>query len=93
MAGCSAVRHNPGHHGEEAIRGSIARERERLRLSNEAGGIGTFTVDLESDRVIYSPELSAMFGVPDLKEVRLSDAFARVHRQDLGGCARNTTLP
>ena len=64
---------------EEALRES----EERLRLSNEAGGIGTFAVDLESDRVIYSPELSAMFGVPDLKEVRLSDAFARVHRQDL----------
>jgi PAS domain S-box-containing protein len=64
---------------EEALRES----EERLRMSNEAGGIGTFVVDLAGDRVVYSPELSAMFGVPGLKEVQLPDAFARVHREDI----------
>jgi PAS domain S-box-containing protein len=55
---------------------------ERLRLSNEAGGIGTFTIDLESNCAIYSPEMSAMLGSPGASKAPVEVAFALVHRDD-----------
>ncbi len=64
---------------EEALRESEA----RLRLSNEAGGIGTFTIDLEAGCVHYSPELAAMLGFPAVRTTKIEAAFARVHRDDL----------
>jgi PAS domain S-box-containing protein len=56
---------------------------ERLRLSNEAAGIGTFTVDLEKDCAFYSPEAAAMFGIPGVQTATVEAAFSRVHRDDL----------
>jgi PAS domain S-box-containing protein len=64
---------------EQALRES----EERLRLANEAAGIGTFTVDMEVACADYSPELAAMVGVPGIRTVRIEDAFARVHRDDV----------
>ena len=66
---------------DEALRES----EERLRLSNEAAGIGTFTVDVEAGRVHYSPELAAMLGFPGVRKTKIEDAFARVHRDDVAG--------
>jgi PAS domain S-box-containing protein len=67
------------HLAEVALRES----EERLRLSNEAAGIGTFTADLETGCVHNSAELAAMLGVPGIRTAMIEDAFARVHRDDL----------
>jgi len=64
---------------EEALRDN----EERLRRANEAADIGTFTVDVKADCIHYSPELAAMLGFPDVRNVKLEDAFARVHRDDV----------
>jgi PAS domain S-box-containing protein len=64
---------------EEALRES----EERLRLANEAAGIGIFTVDIEAGCVDYSPELAVMLGFPGIRIAKLDDAFARVHRDDV----------
>ncbi|MGA7328066.1 MAG: PAS domain S-box protein [Rhodomicrobium sp.] len=67
------------HLAEAALRES----EQRLRLSNEAAGIGTFTIDPESGCVHYSPELAAMLGFPGVTITKIENAFARVHRDDL----------
>jgi PAS domain S-box-containing protein len=69
------------HLADAALRES----EERLRLSNEAAGIGTFTIDPATGCVHYSPELAAMLGFPRVSTARIEDAFARVHRDDLRG--------
>lgn len=56
---------------------------ERLRLSTEAAGIGTFSMDLLASRARYSPELADMLGFPGVHEAKLEDALARVHRDDI----------
>jgi PAS domain S-box-containing protein len=66
-------------HSGRALRES----EERLRLSNEAAGIGTFTIDTEAGCIYCSPELAAMLGVPGVRMAKIGDAFARVHRDDL----------
>jgi PAS domain S-box-containing protein len=62
---------------------ALRESEERLRLANEAGGIGTFTVDVEAGRADYSPELAAMVGMPGVRTVSIEDAFARMHRDDV----------
>lgn len=64
---------------EEQLRESEA----RLRLSNEAAGIGIFTIDVEAGYTYYSPELASMLGFPLLRKAKIEDTFARVHRDDL----------
>jgi PAS domain S-box-containing protein len=64
---------------EEALRES----EERLRLSNEAAGIGTFTVDLERNCAFYSPEAAAIYGFPGIQAAAVTTAFSRVHRDDV----------
>jgi two-component sensor histidine kinase len=66
---------------------ALKESEERLRLANEAGGIGTFTADLEADCVSYSPELAAMLSIPKGNTVRITDAFARVHPDDVAAAA------
>jgi PAS domain S-box-containing protein len=63
---------------EEQLRQS----EERLRLSNEAADICTFTIDLESGLAQSSPELAAMLGVVKVA-VAIEEAFSRVHREDV----------
>ncbi|HWJ19575.1 MAG TPA: PAS domain S-box protein, partial [Geobacterales bacterium] len=67
---------------KKQIEWQLHESEERLRLSNEAGGIGTFTIDLESNCAIYSPELSAMLGFPGVSKAPVEVAFALVHRDD-----------
>lgn len=62
----------------------LLREKERLRLANEAGGIGSFTVDIDRGVAQYTPELAAMLGFPGVAEVPVEAALARVHRDDAG---------
>jgi PAS domain S-box-containing protein len=61
---------------------ALRESEERLRLANEAAEIGTFTVDLETSRALYSPQLAAMLGFPGMEIATIEGAFARVHRDD-----------
>ena len=74
----SATDLTPRRQAEAALRES----EEWLRLANEAAGIGTFTIDLESGRALYSAQLSAILGFPGLDSATVEAALARVHRQD-----------
>lgn len=56
---------------------------EHLRLAVEAAGVGTFEIDVAARKVAFSPELSVMLGVPDVRAATLESAFARVHRDDV----------
>ena len=67
----------------KAAQAALLESEERLRLSNEAAGIGTFTIDVGADRAQYSPELAAMLGFPGIRSASIEGAFARVHRDDL----------
>jgi PAS domain S-box-containing protein len=64
---------------EEKLRDS----EQRVRLCTEAAGIGTFIVDLVRNRAHYSAKLAAMLGFPEVREVEVAQAFARVHREDV----------
>ena len=61
----------------------IVESEERIRLANEAAGIGTFAIDVKTGIAHYSPELTALLGFPDAATVTLEQAFARIHRDDL----------
>ncbi len=63
---------------QEALRES----EERLRLSNEAAGIGAFTIDMRTRVATYSPALSAILGFPHIQVANVDAALARVHRDD-----------
>ncbi len=63
---------------------SLRESEERLRVANEAAGIGTFTVNLEEGVAYYSPELANMLGFPGVQKAKIEDALARVHRDNLG---------
>ena len=67
---------------------AIRESEERLRLSTEAGGIGTFTIELPSNEMRYSPEAAAMFGGGDELTGNLAEALARVHRDDIAEVQR-----
>ncbi len=68
---------------QKTAQAALRESEERLRLSNEAAGIGTFTVDLKSNRALYSPELAAMLGFSEITSTAIENAFARVHRDDV----------
>lgn len=70
---------------QKAAQAALRESEERLRLSNEAAGIGTFTLDLEANRAYYSLELATMLGFPWVRTAKIDDAFARVHRDDVAG--------
>lgn len=45
---------------EEVLR----RTERRLRAAQQAGGVGTFELDIPTDRCSWSPELEALYGLP-----------------------------
>jgi PAS domain S-box-containing protein len=72
------------HAVERARAESAVREsEERLRLANEAAGIGTFTIDLDNKCAHYSPELASMLGFPGVQTATIDAALMRVHRDDV----------
>ncbi len=82
---CSAVTwHWATRAGRKASAHALAlkESEERLRLANEAAGIGTFTIDLEARIARYSPELSDILGFPHVEITTVEMALARVHRDD-----------
>lgn len=57
---------------------------ERLRLAVEAAELGTFEVEIKTDKLIYSPRLAEIFGrglSTDLDHNQVRDL---VHKEDLG---------
>ncbi|MGO9474627.1 MAG: PAS domain S-box protein [Rhodomicrobium sp.] len=68
---------------QKAAEAALRESEERLRLSNEAAGIGSFTIDLEAGRAHYSPEFAAIVGFPGVRTAGIEEAFARVHRDDV----------
>lgn len=62
---------------------ALRQSEERLRMSTEAGGIGTFTIDVPTGNAEFSPETSVMVGFPAMSGAPISDVFARVHHDDL----------
>jgi PAS domain S-box-containing protein len=77
------ARHAPSFESVMTERRRCEENEERLRLSNEAAGIGTFTVDLETNCAFYSPEAAAIFGLPGLQTATVEAALLRVHRDDV----------
>ncbi len=61
---------------------ALRESEERLRLTNESAGIGTFLIDVATRTARYSPELAQMLGFPGVLKVPLELALARVHRDD-----------
>lgn len=62
---------------------ALRESEERLRLANEAAGIGTVTVDLEASRASWSPELAQILGFRGVQAASIEDALTRVHKEDL----------
>src|SRR6185295_2822551 len=56
---------------------------ERLRLANEAAGMGTYVADLASRRIRYGPSLCRMLGLPANTEMEMREGFRFVHPEDL----------
>jgi PAS domain S-box-containing protein len=61
---------------------SLQESEERLRLANEAAGIGTFDVDLVSEKVRYSPQLAAIVGLQPDAETTVEAFLAFIHLDD-----------
>ena len=61
----------------------LAESEERLRMANEAARIGTYTANLETDKVFWSPELCDIVGVPPGIERTHEEAYKIVHKDDL----------
>ena len=63
---------------EDALRFS----EEQLRLSTEAGDIGTFTIDTATSIFTCSSKTAALIGLPGGNSTALKAVLARVHRDD-----------
>ena len=59
-----------------------AESEERLRLANEAAGVGAFAIDAQTGVAHYSAELTTMLGFPGATVVRVDQAFSRIHKDD-----------
>jgi len=70
---------------EEALRVS----EERLRLSQQAGGIGTFDLNLRTGVNTWTPELEAMYGLPPGGFIGTFEGWAQfLHPDDRGEALR-----
>jgi PAS domain S-box-containing protein len=66
------------HEAEKRLRESEA----RLRVVQEAGGIGSFDYDLQKDEAICSPEYYAMFGLPQGQPINRESWPQAIHPED-----------
>jgi PAS domain S-box-containing protein len=66
------------HEAEKRLRESEA----RLRIVQEAGGIGSFDYDLQKDEAICSPEYYEMFGLPQGHPINRETWPAALHPED-----------
>ena len=61
---------------------SLQDSEARLRMANEAGGIGTFDIDLAADVARYSPQLCDIAGLPPGTETTVEGFLAFLHPED-----------
>ena len=61
---------------------SLQESEERLRMANEAAGIGTFDIDIVAKRARYSPQLCAIAGIQPETETSLDSFLAFLHVDD-----------
>ena len=61
---------------------SLQDSEERLRMANEAAGIGTFDIDLLTRTTRYSPQLYAIAGIPPETETSLDEFVGFLHAED-----------
>src|SRR6185312_14280573 len=54
----------------------------RLRLATDAGGIATFDLDLQTDKIIYSDSLAEIFGFDKEKHKGHIDLRKSIHEED-----------
>jgi PAS domain S-box-containing protein len=63
---------------EQALRDS----EKRIRVANEAAGLGTYVADLQTGRIRYGPYLCQVLGLPPGTETPLRDGLRFVHPDD-----------
>ena len=61
---------------------SLQDSEARLRMANEAGGVGTFDIDLVADVARYSPQLCDIAGLPPGTETTVDGFLAFLHPDD-----------
>ncbi|MBX6742280.1 MAG: PAS domain-containing protein [Acetobacteraceae bacterium] len=59
-----------------------AESEERLRLAQEAAGIGTYDFDFQTGRIAWDARMRAIWGVPEGQTVTLRLFIERIHPQD-----------
>jgi PAS domain S-box-containing protein len=66
---------------------ALALSEQRLALAQEAGGIGTFDFDVRTRRVIWTPQLESIFGLPPGGFGGTHEHWQeRVHTEDYARC-------
>jgi PAS domain S-box-containing protein len=68
----------PGGAAEAALRASEA----RLRVAQEAGGVGTFEYMPETDLMLVSPEFCRIWGVEVVEQAPIGDFMTLIHPED-----------
>jgi PAS domain S-box-containing protein len=68
--------------GRDQLALSLLDSEERLRMANEAAGIGTFDIDMIAGKTRYSPQLCALAGLPPEAETSVDELLAFLHPDD-----------
>ncbi len=68
---------------EQAARIEAELSQERLKLAQRVGRIGTFEWDIKQRRIVWSPELEALYGLPTNENSTDVDWVQRIHPDDL----------
>ncbi|MBM7117909.1 PAS domain S-box protein [Archangium primigenium] len=55
---------------------------ERLRLAQEAGGVGLFTYELATHRIHVTPQFCHLFGLEPVESLPIADVEALIHPED-----------
>ena len=63
---------------EEALRAN----EERLRIAAAVAGVGTYDLDVETGKIIWSPEMYRIMGVPQGTEIKFGDTTQIIHPED-----------
>lgn len=69
----------------------LRRSRKLLLEAQRVGKFGHWTCDLDSEALVWSPQLFAIAGLPPAPQVPLETAFALVHPDDLAEFVRERT--
>ncbi len=69
-------------HNLKMAEAGVRESEERLRLAAQAAGFGLYSVDLQSGRNYWSPELKNIFGLSDDDVVVLDKSLGLIHPDD-----------